>query len=339
MNLQEQYKRLFTGKARSNDVLILNEKDGERFHGPAALKPFSRYKVYDPKAFAPSAEFEQKAGDLSDNNWKLYTIWEAEFGIHNYGGVKDFKNALDGDSYINSDIKQLVKIAKKNAPQSPVTAALVAMTKTAAKGPASQMKAAQALYDEISKDDSFADVNALFKAKEKAGPPITVFDGEVDGRNRTASGTYGDEELEWELTTDDGMTYIFVDGKSIEDDDPMFDAILTAVEDEGYEIDLDEGYLQEQYKRLFKGRMGSNDKKLLKEAYNIRITGKKVDVENAVIGGVERSQGPDDGTTDAYFESADFEDGTPLNDQQLDKLNDEHYDVAVEIAIENFSDY
>jgi hypothetical protein len=97
--------------------------------------------------------------------------------------------------------------------------------------------------------------------------------------------------------------------------------------------------LQEQYKRLFKSKNSSNDKKLLKEAYNIRIAGKKVDVENAVIGGVERSQGPDDGTTDAYFESADFEDGIPLNDQQLDKLNDEHYDVAVEIAIENFSDY
>ena len=97
--------------------------------------------------------------------------------------------------------------------------------------------------------------------------------------------------------------------------------------------------LKEQYKKLFKGRIGSNDKKLLKEAYNIRIAGKEVDVENAVIGGVEGSQGPDDGTVDAYFESADFVDGTPLNDQQLDKLNDEHYDIAVGIAIENFSDY
>jgi len=95
--------------------------------------------------------------------------------------------------------------------------------------------------------------------------------------------------------------------------------------------------LQENYRRLFKGKPGTNDKSLLKEA--IKIDGKEVDVKNSTIGGVDKSAGPDDGTVDAFFEDAVFVDGKALNDRQLEKLNDEHYEAAVEYAIDNFHNF
>ena len=71
----------------------------------------------------------------------------------------------------------------------------------------------------------------------------------------------------------------------------------------------------------------------------IRVDGKEVDIDSAVIGGVEPSQGPDDGTVDAYFDEASFKDGVKLTYAQLDKLNDDHYDLAVEMAIEDFGQF
>ena len=64
---------------------------------------------------------------------------------------------------------------------------------------------------------------------------VKVDSGEVNGMDRTASGTYGSKK--WKLETDDGFTSIFVNGKSIDDDDPMYDDILTTVNDEGYELE------------------------------------------------------------------------------------------------------
>ena len=71
----------------------------------------------------------------------------------------------------------------------------------------------------------------------------------------------------------------------------------------------------------------------------VKVDGKEVDLDSAVIGGVEKSQGPDDGTADAYFEEASFKDGVKLTDAQLDKLNDDHYDLAIEMAIEDFDQF
>ena len=71
---------------------------------------------------------------------------------------------------------------------------------------------------------------------------VKVDSGEVNGMDRTASGTYSSFATgvilkKWKLETDDGFTSIFVNGKSIDDDDPMYDDILTTVNDEGYELE------------------------------------------------------------------------------------------------------
>ena len=71
----------------------------------------------------------------------------------------------------------------------------------------------------------------------------------------------------------------------------------------------------------------------------IRIAGKEVDRNSWTVSGVDRSQGQDDGTTDAYFEDASFVDGTPLNDQQIEQLNDKHYDKAIDYAVEHFHEF
>ena len=68
----------------------------------------------------------------------------------------------------------------------------------------------------------------------------------------------------------------------------------------------------------------------------IKIAGKTVDPASFVVGGIEKQHGADDGTADSYFEEASFEDGTALTDQQIDQLNDDHIEVAVDYAIENF---
>jgi hypothetical protein len=64
--------------------------------------------------------------------------------------------------------------------------------------------------------------------------------------------------------------------------------------------------------------------------------GKDVNLATAVIGGIERSQGPDDGTSGAYLESANYADGTPVPDQELENISDEHHSVIVELAVEFF---
>ena len=64
---------------------------------------------------------------------------------------------------------------------------------------------------------------------------VKVDNGEVNGMNREASGTYGSKK--WKLETDKGFTRIFVNGKLIDDGDPMYDDILTTVNDEGYELE------------------------------------------------------------------------------------------------------
>lgn len=68
---------------------------------------------------------------------------------------------------------------------------------------------------------------------------VIVTDGSVDGRNREANGTYTGDE--WELETEDGMTTIWVKGQLIDDDDPKYDEILTAVNDYGFSLEEELG--------------------------------------------------------------------------------------------------
>ena len=70
-----------------------------------------------------------------------------------------------------------------------------------------------------------------------------------------------------------------------------------------------------------------------------KIDGKPLAVDTISIGGVDKSQGPDDGTVDAFADYAEFEDGTELTDAQIEKLNDEHNDLIIDLAIENFQDF
>lgn len=73
--------------------------------------------------------------------------------------------------------------------------------------------------------------------------------------------------------------------------------------------------------------MGAND---------IKIDGKPLAVDSITIDGVDKSQGPDDGTVDAFADYAEFQDGTKLTDAQLDKLNSEHSDMIIDLAIQEF---
>jgi len=101
---------------------------------------------------------------------------------------------------------------------------------------------------------------------------ITIDQGNVNGMDRDVTGTYNGKSFE--LETSDGMTSIYLNGKLVNDEDEEYDDILNAVNDQGYE--LQENYkrlftmkkrnmmnLKTQYKRLFEGRVSSNDNMLL----------------------------------------------------------------------------
>ena len=64
---------------------------------------------------------------------------------------------------------------------------------------------------------------------------ITIDKGNVSGRDREVTGTYNGKPFE--LVTDDGMTSIYINGKSLSDDSAMYDKILNAVNSNGYELE------------------------------------------------------------------------------------------------------
>ena len=70
--------------------------------------------------------------------------------------------------------------------------------------------------------------------------------------------------------------------------------------------------------------------------YKVIVNGKEVDIDSIEIDGVDRSQGYDDGTVDAYAEYAMFVDGTELSDAELDDLTDNHSDLIHDLAIDSF---
>ena len=300
MNLQENYRRLFTGKARSNDASIL-------FESPYNVKVKKHKVVKDNSLSIPvrfsyegtisgpdipkDARFEAKgiAGDVDAGVFRLieegdiYTLDIYIFFSNN--NETDLVSIVNPNELDNTDeMENISYSSKKRGEEEGKDYSFHEIMTKEKKDELSKIindvvvkyALSKGLEDGVTEKSggtfNFKDfLDAKKKKKSKrTGPEIAVFDGEVDGRNRTASGTYGDEELEWELDTDDGITSIRVDGESIEDDDPMYDEILTAVEDEGYEIDLDEGYLQENYKRVFKGKkmnLQENYRRLFKGKY------------------------------------------------------------------------
>ena len=71
---------------------------------------------------------------------------------------------------------------------------------------------------------------------------------------------------------------------------------------------------------------------------NLKKLAPNLDIETLKIGGLDPNAGPDNGTVDAYIESAMDKSGKPLSDQELDKLSDESIEDVVAIAIEYFGD-
>jgi hypothetical protein len=65
----------------------------------------------------------------------------------------------------------------------------------------------------------------------------------------------------------------------------------------------------------------------------IMLNGKKVDMRSLEIENVDSRDYPD--FSDAYIGRASFIDGTDLNDQEIDQLNDEHGDLVHELAYDS----
>ena len=69
---------------------------------------------------------------------------------------------------------------------------------------------------------------------------------------------------------------------------------------------------------------GVKNLSIMREDLNetITIDNKEIDLNSIEIEGVDKSQGPDDGTAEAFVSAAKFTDGQMLNDDQLDMMND-----------------
>jgi hypothetical protein len=59
-------------------------------------------------------------------------------------------------------------------------------------------------------------------------------------------------------------------------------------------------------------------------------------IKNAEIDGVVGSDYPD--FCDAYFSYAEYEDGTPLNDEELEQLGDENGEMINQLALDKFNE-
>ena len=69
---------------------------------------------------------------------------------------------------------------------------------------------------------------------------------------------------------------------------------------------------------------GVKDLSIMREDLSeaITIDKKEIDPNSIEIEGVDKSQGPDDGTAEAFVSAAKFTDGQMLNDKQLNMMND-----------------
>jgi hypothetical protein len=59
-------------------------------------------------------------------------------------------------------------------------------------------------------------------------------------------------------------------------------------------------------------------------------------VKNAEVDGVMSDDYPD--FCDAYFSYAEYENGTPLNDEELEQLGDENGEMINQLAFDKFTD-
>jgi len=75
----------------------------------------------------------------------------------------------------------------------------------------------------------------------------------------------------------------------------------------------------------------------LNEMSKIMDSTRKVNLSSIEIDGVDRNDYPD--FVDAYITYAEYEDGTPLSDKELEELGDKHPEIAQEMAVERFYQY
>ena len=102
--------------------------------------------------------------------------------------------------------------------------------------------------------------------------------------------------------------------------------LVIAISDE-YGFDL----AGNEFDVFYKGGKEINEKTI-----SVGINGKEVDIRSIEIDGVDKSQGADDGTADAFASYAEFKDGSKLTDDELDKLTDENPDLIHNLALDTF---
>lgn len=78
------------------------------------------------------------------------------------------------------------------------------------------------------------------------------------------------------------------------------------------------------------------EESIKEDGFKVKVNGKEVDISSIEIAGVDRSQGYDDGTVDAYAEYATFIDGTELSDNELDDLTDNNPDLIHDLALDTW---
>lgn len=66
----------------------------------------------------------------------------------------------------------------------------------------------------------------------------------------------------------------------------------------------------------------------------MQLNGRRV--KNAEVDGVDLDDYPD--FCDAFFSYAEYEDGTPLNDEELEQLEEEFGDLINQLAAEKMND-
>jgi hypothetical protein len=72
------------------------------------------------------------------------------------------------------------------------------------------------------------------------------------------------------------------------------------------------------------------DSKYMEETLGVTVNGKEINVSSIEVEGVNSWDSPD--FVDAYITYAEFADGTPLSDDELDQLTDEHGDLVNQAA-------
>lgn len=72
---------------------------------------------------------------------------------------------------------------------------------------------------------------------------------------------------------------------------------------------------------------------LLKENWQVTLDSKPVDVRSIEIDGIDPADRPD--FSDAYITYAEFEDGTPLSEDELMRLEDENYGIVNDLIHDN----